>query len=104
MSVSALYLLTPTAVPVPCTVRPWLKNENMAGDLPGFAGVERAEPEDRIRFELSEVPAPRRNALVSVEPGEAYRIDHLYPVDLGYQTARVVRLSAADTAALPVPE
>jgi len=77
----------------------------MTGALPGQQGsAERVEPEDRIRFDLSEVPAPRRGGVVSVEPGEAYRIDHVYPVDLGFQTTRIVRLTAAEAQGLPVPE
>lgn len=105
MSVPALYISASGADPVPCTVRVWLKTENqMVGELSGFPSAERAEPEDRLRFDITEIAAPRRLAVVSVETGEAYRIDHLYPVDLGYQTARVVRLSAAEAASLPVPE
>lgn len=107
MSVPALYIAVPSADPVECTVRTWLKTDNlMIGELPGLQGAaERAEPEERIRFDLSEFEGPLRNlAVISVEAGEAYRIDHLYPVDLGYQTARVTRLTEAQTIALPVPE
>lgn len=78
----------------------------MVGDLSGLSGsATRAEPEDQIRFDLSDFTAPLRQqtGIVSVEAGEAYRIDHLYPADLGYRTARVTRLSAADAASLPVP-
>lgn len=106
MSVPALYILTPSTDPVDCTVRVWLKTENqMVGALQSAPGAaERAEPEDRIRFDLTEIASLRRNAVVSVEVGEAYRVDHLYPADLGYQTARVVRLSAAEADGLAVPE
>jgi len=79
----------------------------MIGDLPGLHGAERAEPEDRLRFDLSDFPPsakPRRHGVVSVEAGEAYRIDHLYPADFGFQTARVTRLSAEDAVTYPVPE
>jgi hypothetical protein len=104
MKVAALYIYG-TSDPVECNVRVWLKTENqMVGDLQGFAGAERAEPEDRIRFDINDIPIPRKNGIVSVEAGEAYRIDHLYPVDMGYQTARVVRLSTAEAESLPVPE
>lgn len=106
MSVAALYIPAPSATPVSCTVRVWTKVEqHMVGKLAGLQGVaEMAEPEDRIRFDLAQIPKPYRNAIVSVEPGEAYRIDHLYDADLGYQTARVLRLAASETTALPVPE
>lgn len=107
MSVPALYFVTPTATPVPCTIRVWLKTENqMTGDLPGFQGAERAEPEDRVRFDLSEFPCsilPRRIGVVSVEAGEAYRLDHGYPADLGWQTWRVIPLEAEEAATYPVP-
>lgn len=104
MSVPAVYIATPAAEPVPCDVRLWPKTNQMSGELQGFDGAQRAEPEDQIRFDLTEVPAPRRNGVVSVEAGEAYRIDHLYPADLGYQTARVTRLSADEADGLEVPE
>lgn len=105
VAVPALYLLG-DADPVACTVRVWLRTDNIfMGAMPGAPGAaELASPEDRIRFDLSEIPAPKRNALVSVEPGEAYRIDHLYPADLEWQTARVVPLSATEAEGLPVPE
>lgn len=107
-AVPALLILASSPTPVPCTVRIWPKTENQAtGDLPGFQGAERAEPEDRIRFDLSEFQPsslPRRTAVVSVEAGEAYRVDHLYTADLGYQTASVTRLTVAEAATLPVPE
>lgn len=76
----------------------------MVGALPGSGSqyAERVEPEDRLRFDLSDL-TPRRTAIVSVEAGEAYRIEFLYPVDAGYQTARVTALPATDTTGLPVP-
>jgi hypothetical protein len=105
MSVDALYIPVPDADPVDCTVRLWPKTDEMQGELSGLQGAAtRAEPEDRIRFDLSEFPAAlRRLAIVSVEAGEAYRIDHLYPADLGYQTARVLRLTAEEADDLPLP-
>ena len=69
--------------------------------MPGAAHMMVSE--DRLRFDLSEIATIRRNAIVSVEAGEAYRVDHLYPADLGYQTARVVPLSAEEATGLPVP-
>lgn len=108
MSIPAFYIPVPSADPTPCTVRVWRKREDpMLGDQPGSGGSNWAEAtatEDRIRFDLSEIPVLRRLAVVSVEAGEAYRIDHLYPADLGYQTARVIPLSAAEAGGLPVPE
>lgn len=107
MSVPALYIPAPDATPVPVTVRVWRKREDPAiGDMPGSNSTpgQMVVSEDRIRFDLCELSSPRRNAVVSVEPGEAYRIDYLYPADLGYQTARVVPLSATDADGLAVPQ
>jgi len=104
MSVPALYTPAPDETPLDCTVRIWLKSDLMAAQDGVQGGADLANPEDRIRFSLAEIPVLRRNAVVSVEVGEAYRIDFLYPVDLGYQTARVLRLTAAEAEDLPVPE
>lgn len=109
MSIPSLYIPVPDATPVPVTVRVWRKREDPAvGDMPrqsdNMTVAQYLVTEDRLRFDLSEVPVLRRLGVVSVEPGEAYRIDHLYPVDGTYQTARVVPLSAAEAADLPVPE
>jgi hypothetical protein len=105
-AVPAFYIPSTGATPVPVTVRVWGKGNPISlGDLPGFQGsAERVEPEDRIRFMLSELPTFRRqNAVVSVEAGEAYRIDHWYPVDDQFITARVIRLTDAEMTGLPVP-
>lgn len=75
------------------------------GDLKGtnfnYAEVEDISP--RIVFLLSEVQ-PQRGAIVSVEPGEAYRVDVVLPHDDITVTAKVVKLSAAETKGFPVPE
>ena len=105
MSVTALYIPAANATPVEVTVRVWRKREDPAtGELPSMPGAaQMIVSEDRLRFDLSEIATIRRNAIVSVEAGEAYRVDHLYPADLGYQTARVVPLSAEEATGLPVP-
>lgn len=106
MAVPAVYIPVPNATPVPCTVRPWRKADGTTvGKLPGMAGAATgAEPEDQLRFLLAEFTAPlRRDAIVSVEPGEAYRLDHSYPAELGYQTWRVIILPVAETTGLPTP-
>jgi hypothetical protein len=104
-AVPALYIPVPNATPVACTVRVWLKSDEMTGAAAQEGSAMMTNPEDRLRFDLAEFSAPLRvqTAVVSVEAGEAYRIDHLYPADLGYQTARVTRLSASEAAGLPVP-
>ena len=106
MSAPALYIPVPDATPVPVTVRVWRKREDpVTGDLQSMHGAaQMAVSEDRLRFDLSEIAVLRRNAIVSVEAGEAYQVEFLYPADLGYQTARVVPLPEAETTGLPVPE
>lgn len=105
LSVGALYIAATGATPVGCTVRLWLRTDEMTGMQSQDGGAEMANAEERIRFHLPEFAAPlRRNAVVSIEAGEAYRIDHIYPEDDQFQTARVVRLSASEAMSLPVPE
>jgi hypothetical protein len=56
-----------------------------------------------VRFLLTEFPAsrrPRYQGIVSVAEGEAYRIDHLEPVDGNYQTALVTPITTADITSL----
>lgn len=100
MSVSAIYLAAPSATPIPCNVRVWLKTDEMLDVVPGVGEANPVTTEDRLRFDLGEISTVRRNALVSIDAGEGYRLDFLYPADLGYQTARVLRLSASEAAAL----
>lgn len=75
------------------------------GDLKGtnfnYAEVEDIAP--RIVFLLSEI-VPQRGALVSVAPGEAYRVDVVLPHDDITVTAKVVKLSASEAKGFPVPE
>lgn len=102
--VAALYIPVPGATPVPCNVRVHRKTEAMASieGQPGLA--QTAVSEDRVIFYLPELPAIRRqNAIVSVEAGEAYKIEFLYPPRDEWQTARVTPLSAAEADGLPVP-
>ena len=75
------------------------------GDLKGtnfnYAEVEDISP--RIVFLVSEV-TPKRGAIVSVAPGEAYRVDLVLPVNGITVTAKVVKFSAEEAKAFPVPE
>ena len=75
------------------------------GDLKGtnfnYAEVEDITP--RIVFLLSEV-GPKRGAIVSVAPGEAYRVDLVLPVNGITVTAKVVKFSAEEAQGFPVPE
>jgi len=78
----------------------------MGGQLASYQGsAESVEPEDRIRFYRPDFAADlRRNAIVSVAAGEAYRIDHVYPADDEFQSARVIPLTATEADGLPVAD
>lgn len=104
-AVPALYIPVPDADPIACTVRVWLKSDETTGAADQEGSAQRTNTEDQLRFRLSQFSAPLRSrtGIVSVEAGEAYRIEFLYPTDLGYQTARVTRLSAAEASGLPLP-
>lgn len=105
MSVPALYIAVPNAVPIPCTVRPQdLPNANgkPGGSDAGYA--QQADTKPRLIFITDDAPAMlRQNAIVSVEPGEAYRISLVDPPHDITITAHVTRLSLAEAAGLPVP-
>ncbi len=117
MQVSALYLVenpayvTPVVDPdipqyieTPVNVRVH-SGEIALGDMKGtnFHFAQREEDNPSIIFLYSEMPAPERNALVSVADGEAYRIDHTKPRDNLTITASCLRLSASESAGLPLP-
>ncbi len=100
MSVPALYLPAPNAPGIDCAVR-----VHRRSDMPNFNDeAVMAFTEDRIRFLRSELPTVlRQNSIVSVEAGEAYRVEFWYPKDDQYITARVVPMTEAEAAGLPVP-
>jgi hypothetical protein len=103
--VPAVYLRTPDAEPVLVHVR-LHEAFGVAGKIAG-ARVYPAEIENdtpKIRIDLTELPAPVRLAVFSIEAGEAYQIDRLEPVDDQFQTAVVTRLTAAQCVDLPIPD
>ena len=104
-AVAALYIPVQGATPVPCTVRVHGKFAAIGQPPGGEEYATRTETEPKIIFNAVEVPAPRpQTGVVSVEAGEAYKIDHCDPVDdAGYITARVTHLPVAATTGLPVP-
>jgi hypothetical protein len=51
----------------------------------------------------AEIAQPKRHAVVSVEQGEAYRLDAPEPADDEFVTVAVTRLSASEAADLPLP-
>lgn len=90
--------------PIPVLVRvhtKWEKAGDMAGTNLSYAEVQEINP--RIIFMVDEVPAPVRNAVVSIAPGEAYRLDNVLPPDDITVTAEATRIPVAKTIGLPVP-
>ena len=105
-AIPALYIATDGATPIPCTVRVHDKFEGVGapagGSISGFAQVQNDTP--RIIFIVDDAPAFIRNgAVVSVEAGEAYRIDNTQPPHDITITAVVTRLPADEAVGLPVP-
>lgn len=108
MGVPALLLLAVGGEAYPVTIRgPWTKRPVLTGDLAG-GGEGWAQREDtapRILFYRDQLPFKLcRNAIVSVELGEAYRIGTAEPVNDETITADVVPMSAEEAAGLPLPE
>ena len=103
MTVPALYLAQRSSTPIPVNVRLHVKfgTADVAGIGEGFAQMLDQTP--RIIFERSAVRTPRRDGIVSVAPGEAYKIGATRPPDDEYITAEVAQLSDAEAAGLPVP-
>lgn len=108
-SVAALYIPVPNATPVPVTVRVHRRLDGPTiGDAGAFSGFSNeatmAITEDRLRFFRSQLPDHlRQNAVVSVEQGEAYRVEFWYPRDDQFITARVTPLTESEAAGLPFP-
>ncbi|MCQ9146046.1 hypothetical protein [Ochrobactrum sp. BTU2] len=105
MSSPAMYFMEdePDAA-IQITVRPhekWMALGDLKGTNFNYAEMESITP--RVIFLLSEVN-PARNAVISLEPGVAYRVDTpLEPDDITV-TATVSRLRPEETAGFPLPE
>lgn len=107
MSVPALYFTWPyvegTTPTQEISVRVW-HGFALSGDLKGtnfnYAEVEADSP--RIIFLRSEI-RPFKRFVVSVAPGEAYRIDTVEPPNGITVTAKVKRLGSDEAQGLPVP-
>ncbi len=103
MSVPALYLVE-GEVPVPCTVRVHYRFDT-AGDMAGtnlsYAEIQEIDP--KIVFLREQVYLPARDAIVSIEPGEAWRVDNVQQPDDITIKAIVTRLTSDEAAGLPVP-
>lgn len=99
MSIPALYLATKTSQPVPVTIRLLIKFAAL-----GIAknGAEMLEEVPKAVLLASE-QMPSKNAILSVDPGEAYRIALVHPADDQFITVDIVKLSAAEASGLPTP-
>lgn len=112
MFVPALYYATPTSVPVAVTIRDHTKiaaatNGALTGGGAAASYAQTVEHEPKILFMVEQLPAgkPRYGAIVSVEAGEAYRVEAADPADDITVTAKVARLLPDDPvlALLTVP-
>ncbi len=103
--VAALYIESESAEPVPVTVRVFSRFQAL-GDLPGTAQhfAEREDILPRVIFMRADLPSPRRNGIISIEAGEAYRLDSAMAADDLTVTWHVAKLDAEDADGLPVPE
>lgn len=105
LRVPVLYLESRNARPVKCFMRIHTSNQAL-GDMKGtsFSYAERTEFTPSIIIDRTEIARPMRGAIISVEPGEAYRIDHVEPADGETIKATVVPLTAEQASGLPIPE
>lgn len=111
LEVDALYLVPAAGVPgtyedpVPVKVRVHDRAVQL-GDLKGtsFDYAVKADNNPQVIFLREEMAAPARNAIVSVEAGEAYAIDSVEAPHGVTVAANVTRLRASETVGLPVPE
>lgn len=107
--IDALYLVPAVDGPgydltLPVQVRLHLRAVEL-GDLKGtnFHYADRHDNNPQIIFLREQVALPARNAVVSIEVGEAYRIDNLNaPEDITI-AANVTRMPLSETVGLPIP-
>ena len=104
MRVPAFYLSAPDAEPVRVNVRVHTKFEAL-GDQKGtnFNSAEMIERQPMILFMRDEIAQPKRGAIVSVEPGEAYRLGVSSPPDDISVSVAVTALTPSEAQGLPVP-
>jgi hypothetical protein len=73
------------------------------GDIEGLDTAEISVETVFLRFLIDELAQPKRNAIVSVAEGEAYRIDHALAPHGVTIDAAVTRLDTAEATGLPLP-
>ena len=101
----ALYYATPTASPIGVGVRLQTKFTQIGDDRSaGWAEMEAIKP--RLIFLVEDLTAgqPARNAVVYLQPGEAYFIDNTLPPDDITVTAEVVRVNKTEYTKMGLPK
>lgn len=98
----AYYIESPQATPVLVTVRVH-RQQNMVGEVKSLGYAEDIQLTPKVIFLREQVPNPKRNAIVSLLPGEAYRLAVVHPSDDITTSADVTRMSEAETVGLVVP-
>lgn len=103
-AVPAYYIATVGATPVQVSVRLWTEFAYRGRPAVRMAQeyAERQEAVPKLIFSADEIQFIRVAAIVSVEAGEAYRIEVVHPRDDTTITADVSRMTAAEAAGLPV--
>lgn len=97
------------AVPVQAFCRAHTTKMIHTGDSTYFTGAERTDIEPQLIWwiypgeEEIDLSLLRRNAKVSVELGEAYRISLIHPPNRETLTTECTRLPVEETAGLPLP-
>ncbi len=105
LEVAAFYIAEPDADPVPVTVRVHTSFAAL-GNQKGtnFNSAEMIDRQPQIIFMRDQGVIPRRNAIVSVEVGEAYKIGVVQPPDDLTIKADITPVPKSETVGLPVPE
>ncbi|ADP71980.1 hypothetical protein Rvan_2770 [Rhodomicrobium vannielii ATCC 17100] len=96
LMVPALYLYAGAVTPVAIRV---LRSDGWRGRVDGeYAGMA----DSTIKLVFMDF-RPRKGAIVSVTPGEAYRIEVVLPPDGEKAVVAAVKLPTSEAAPLPVP-
>ncbi len=105
--IPALFISAPGEQPVEITVRVHTKNDALGLKDSENGLAVRRESKPKLLFMRDEMASKsivlKRGAVVSVEPGEAYRLDNADAPDDISITFFVTVMSANEAAGLPVP-
>lgn len=101
--VPALYIPATGSEPRLLNVRLHTKFGQIGGLVSDKFWAEREEIKPRVVVMRDEIATPRKGAVFSFAPGEAFRIDHTDPPDNISIMCHVVPLTAAEAQGLPVP-